>query len=159
MIAVRRALQSIRTSNVKTHCYLQGEGMNTKTYEVLRIMRTRLRQTLLSKVPTDWLQFGKTCMSVEPPLQTGQPVKLQFSDGSSAECDLLVVADGANSKLRNHLIPREKIRYAGVTMLFVSRSQYQTLEKSFANCFWDYLTADMPIGGIYTPRLSHLQMQ
>lgn len=98
----------------------QGEGMNTKTYEVLRIMRTRLRQTLLSKVPAEWIQFGKTCISAEPPLKEGQPVKLQFSDGSDAECDLLVAADGANSKLRNYLLPEEKTRYAGVTMLFVS---------------------------------------
>lgn len=96
----------------------QGEGMNTKTYEVLRIMRTRLRQTLLSKVPAEWIQFGKTCISAEPPLKEGQPVKLQFSDGSDAECDLLVAADGANSKLRNYLLPEEKTRYAGVTMLF-----------------------------------------
>ena len=96
--------------------------MNTKTYEVLRIMRTRLRQTLVSKVPADWIQFGKACISAEPPLKAGQPVKLQLADGSGSECDLLVVADGANSKLRNHLMPTEKIRYAGVTMLFVSPS-------------------------------------
>lgn len=94
--------------------------MNTKTYEVLRIMRTRLRQTLLSKVPSEWVQFGKTCISAESSTQAGEPIKLQFSDGSQSECDLLIVADGANSKLRNHLLPEEKNRYAGVTMLFVN---------------------------------------
>lgn len=49
-------------------------------------------------------------------------MQLSFADGSSAECDLLVVADGANSKLRGSLLPDETNRYAGITMLYVSSS-------------------------------------
>ena len=97
--------------------------MNTKTYEVLRIMRTRLRQALLSRVPPEWIHFGKICVSAEAPTNTGQPVKLRCSDDTESECDLLVVADGANSKLRTSLLPEEKSRYAGITMLFVSLLQ------------------------------------
>jgi len=60
-------------------------------------------------------------MSASRNVQThaGQPVQLSFADGTTSECDLLVVADGANSKLRNALLPQETIRYAGVCMLFV----------------------------------------
>lgn len=86
---------------------------------VLRIMRARLQQTLLGKVPPQDIQFGKICTSAVPASQEGQPVKLTFADGSSAEHDLLVVADGANSKLRAAMLPQEQPNYAGVCMLFV----------------------------------------
>ena len=87
---------------------------------MLRIARSRLRQTLLAKVPSEYVEYGKTCISALPISQTGQPVQLAFSDGTEAECDLLVVADGANSKLRSSLMPHEQPRYAGICMLFVS---------------------------------------
>lgn len=88
-------------------------------FEVLRIMRTRLRQTLLGEVPKEYLHYGKICTSATPAARDGQPVQLSFADGSREECDLLVVADGANSKLRSSLMPSESKRYAGVCMLFV----------------------------------------
>lgn len=99
-------------------------------------MRTRLRQTLLSRVPEDWVHFGRTCISAEPPTNPGEPIKLQFSDGSQSECDVLVVADGTNSKLRKYLMPEEKPGYTGVTMLFVSllTFQYTTLRRRVSAC-------------------------
>ncbi len=66
------------------------------------------------------MEYGKVCVSAEPAAEAGQPVQLTFQDGSTTEADLLVVADGANSKLRRALLPGEVNRYAGVCMLFVS---------------------------------------
>jgi 2-polyprenyl-6-methoxyphenol hydroxylase-like FAD-dependent oxidoreductase len=97
--------------------YLQEKGNEDST--ILRIMRTRLRQTLLSRVQPEYLQYGKICTSAVPAAEAGQPVQLSFADGTKSECDLLVVADGANSKLRTALLPHEFNRYAGICMLFV----------------------------------------
>ena len=82
-------------------------------------MRSRLRQVLLARVPPENVQYGKACVFAVPAAEAGQPVQLAFADGSGAECDLLVVADGTNSKLRAALLPHEANRYAGVCMLFV----------------------------------------
>lgn len=91
-------------------------------FEVIRIMRSRLRQTLLSKVPAEYLHFGKACVSATLATGAGQAVLLTLADGSKEECDLLVVADGASSKLRTALLPDESLNYAGACMLFVSPS-------------------------------------
>lgn len=86
----------------------------------LRIMRMRLRQVLLEKVPPGCLHFGKMCLAAIPGTGFDSTVRLAFADSTEAQCDLLVVADGANSKLRTTLLPNEKNRYTGVCMLAVS---------------------------------------
>lgn len=83
-------------------------------------MRSNLRNTLLNHVPPDQVRYSSNCMSAVPAAQEGQAVQLRFADESSAECDLLVVADGANSRIRTALMPHEQNRYAGLCMLFVS---------------------------------------
>ena len=80
---------------------------------------------MLARVPSEHLHYGKVCLSAVPAAVAGQPVQLAFADGSGAKCDLLVVADGTNSKLRAALLPHETNRYAGVCMLFVSHSLTQ----------------------------------
>ena len=99
--------------------HLQDEG-GKDALEVLRIMRTRLRQAILSKVPSSSLSFGKVCTSATETADSEQPIKLTFADGTTEECDMLVVADGANSKLRDSLLPHEKPSYTGICMLMVS---------------------------------------
>ncbi|KAK9809467.1 hypothetical protein WJX73_000614 [Symbiochloris irregularis] len=89
-----------------------------KTSEIMRIMRSNLRNTLLNHVPPSKVRYSSTCVSAVPSQREGQPVQLRFADDSTAECDLLVVADGANSKLRTALLPHEQNRYAGLCMLF-----------------------------------------
>lgn len=112
----------------------------------LRIMRSHLRRSLLSRVPLEAVQFGKVCMSAEPAASPGQPVQMTFADGSSEECDLLVVADGANSKLRAALLPHEVNRYAGVCMLYVSpHARWMLLrmpvcEQAMSPCSWAQAT-------------------
>ena len=106
-----------------------------KPTNLLRIMRTRLRQTLLAKVPPEYLHYGRLCTSAVPAAEAGQPVQLSFADGSREECDLLVVADGANSKLRTALLPAEGSRYAGACMLFVSvPSSHGDLLQAHVSC-------------------------
>lgn len=114
---------------LKLICQQEDESRATKSVESLRIMRTRLQQTLLSRIPASFLKFGKTCISANPPKSKGKHIELTFQDGSSTKCDILIVADGANSKLRTMLLPNEVNNYAGICMVFVS--SFGTLGKLF----------------------------
>ncbi|KAK9840152.1 hypothetical protein WJX74_004180 [Apatococcus lobatus] len=66
------------------------------TQTTMRIMRAHLQRALLDRVPSDCVHYGKLAQSALPAAQPDGPVQLSFADGSRAECDLLVVADGAN---------------------------------------------------------------
>lgn len=99
---------------------LQDKQGNLMTQDTLRIMRTHVRRALLARIPEEWMHYGKICTSANLGAKSGDPVQLKFADGSTEECDLLVVADGASSKLRAALLPGEVNRYAGLSMMFVS---------------------------------------
>ena len=119
-IVIPQVLHTLRLSQS-----VQDKDGEPVGIDSLRIMRSHLRRTLLSRVPSDLVHFSKVCTSAEPASQPGQPVQMTFADGSTEECDLLVVAEGANSRLRAALLPHEVNRYAGVCMLFVSPSPWQ----------------------------------
>ena len=87
---------------------------------ILRISRSNLRKVLVSHMPSDIVRWGTACTSAVPAANAGGKVQLGFADGSTTECDLLVVADGSSSKLRTSLLPHEPNNYAGVCMLMVS---------------------------------------
>ncbi len=44
-------------------------------------------------------------------------MEVKLNDGSTEECDLLIVADGASSKIRGHLRPNDGLNYAGVVTI------------------------------------------
>jgi 2-polyprenyl-6-methoxyphenol hydroxylase-like FAD-dependent oxidoreductase len=66
------------------------------------VSRTALRQILLEGVE-DAVVFGKTFTAFEP--ADGGHVIARFADGSTAEGDILVGADGASSRVRRELLP------------------------------------------------------
>lgn len=69
------------------------------------IARLALRQVLLEGLE-QVVQFGKTFVSVESRAADG--VSALFEDGSSAEGNLLIGADGASSRVRGHLLPHAR---------------------------------------------------
>ncbi|KAL2196682.1 hypothetical protein P885DRAFT_36866 [Corynascus similis CBS 632.67] len=85
----------------------------------IRIARKHLRQTLLEAV-ADEIQWGKACVSATK-LESGKMlVQVAASNGSqetTVECDLLVVADGASSKIRAALRPDDVLQYAGAVQI------------------------------------------
>lgn len=76
----------------------------------LAIHRHTLHQILKSYLPENILFTNKKALSFS--CKNGQ-VLLHFEDGSTAEGDYLISADGINSNIRLQLLPNSKPRYAG----------------------------------------------
>jgi len=78
-------------------------GMNKPLQEgQYNVSRKLLREVLLSDLE-DRIHFGKTFQRYE--VQPDQKVKVCFDDGTNIETDLLIGADGANSSVRQQLLP------------------------------------------------------
>ncbi|KAL2129834.1 hypothetical protein VTI74DRAFT_7246 [Chaetomium olivicolor] len=86
----------------------------------IRIARKHLRHILLQAV-TDEILWGVACVSAEK-LENGKVLVHVTGEGllpeqSAVECDMLVVADGANSKIRASLRPNDGLVYAGAVQM------------------------------------------
>lgn len=81
-----------------------------------RIARYALRQQLVLGMPQGvQVHWNSACTSASQ-LKNGK-MQVVLSDESMDECDLLVVADGANSKLRNSLRPDDTLNFAGAVII------------------------------------------
>lgn len=78
------------------------------------ISRIALREVLLDGL-ADVVAFGREFERYET-LPDGR-VRAHFADGTSAEADLLVGADGANSRVRGQLLPHARRLDTGVTTI------------------------------------------
>jgi len=76
------------------------------------VSRITLRQVLMAELPG--LHLGKTFMRYET---RGDRVVAQFEDGTSAEGDILVAADGAGSRVRRQLLPDAPLIDTGVVAI------------------------------------------
>ncbi|WOO80007.1 6-methylsalicylic acid decarboxylase atA [Vanrija pseudolonga] len=83
-------------------------------YHDIRARRTVLQAALLSKVPTEVIQLRKRLITTKQ-LPGGQ-VRLNFEDGTSADADLLIGADGIRSAVRDSAFPGHEIRFNGTTI-------------------------------------------
>ena len=89
----------------------------------LRITRTKLRRILLkAMLEFGSIRWGVACTAVSR--NKDNSIKLRLSTGKEDSCDLLVVADGANSKIRASVRPDDNLQFAGpVSIAGVSRFQ------------------------------------
>jgi 2-polyprenyl-6-methoxyphenol hydroxylase-like FAD-dependent oxidoreductase len=76
------------------------------------IHRAELLDALLSELRGDVVRFGRACTSVS---QDGTHATAHFADGSTANADILVGADGIRSVVRASLLGDTPTRYAGYT--------------------------------------------
>jgi 2-polyprenyl-6-methoxyphenol hydroxylase-like FAD-dependent oxidoreductase len=76
------------------------------------IHRAELARLLAEAAPPGTLQLNKRCTRFE---QDDRKVTVHFADGTHAEGDVLVGADGLQSTIRRQLIPDAPLRYSGQT--------------------------------------------
>jgi 6-hydroxynicotinate 3-monooxygenase len=74
------------------------------------IHRGDLQKVLVSAVAPGTLELGKRLSWIG---ESGDAVKISFADGSSTEADLVIGADGINSRIREVLLAPERPRYMG----------------------------------------------
>jgi 2-polyprenyl-6-methoxyphenol hydroxylase-like FAD-dependent oxidoreductase len=69
------------------------------------VSRKLLRKVLVSGIE-DRIHYGKSFLQYE--LLENEKIKVSFEDGSTIETDVLIGADGANSKVRKQLLPHAR---------------------------------------------------
>jgi 2-polyprenyl-6-methoxyphenol hydroxylase-like FAD-dependent oxidoreductase len=82
----------------------------------MRIVRYLLRRALIEALsPHDAIRWATACTgAVQLP---GGQVAVQLSNGQTQACDLVIAADGANSKLRRTLRPEDNLCFAGAVCI------------------------------------------
>jgi 6-hydroxynicotinate 3-monooxygenase len=76
----------------------------------INVHRGDLHAVLESALASGTVAFGKKLAQID---DAGPMLRLQFDDGDRAEADLVIGADGLNSKVREHLLGPEPPRYTG----------------------------------------------
>jgi 2-polyprenyl-6-methoxyphenol hydroxylase-like FAD-dependent oxidoreductase len=76
------------------------------------LLRTELYQLLMDRLPADAFVGGKALTRVD---DDGAHVTAHFEDGTRAEGDLLIGAEGIGSTVRRQLFPHIRPRYSGQT--------------------------------------------
>jgi 6-hydroxynicotinate 3-monooxygenase len=76
----------------------------------ITVHRNDLHAAILEKLHPGTLAFGKRLIDVSSDATLAH---LSFEDGSSAQCDIVIGADGVNSKLREAVAGPSKARFVG----------------------------------------------
>lgn len=82
----------------------------------MRITRNTLRECLIRGVEDDSEMIWEIGCNSAATMKDGK-VEVKLSNGTITECDLLIAADGASSKLRTCLRPSDGLNYAGAVMV------------------------------------------
>jgi 6-hydroxynicotinate 3-monooxygenase len=86
----------------------------------LTVHRGDFHALMTAALPPGILEFNKRLSKVD---DLGDKVQLSFADGSVEEADIVIGADGVNSRLREHLLGVEPPKYTG---LIAHRAVFQT---------------------------------
>ncbi|KKA16259.1 hypothetical protein T310_10161 [Rasamsonia emersonii CBS 393.64] len=81
-----------------------------RRHQTARFHRAHLHQALLKHVPRDIIHLGKKVVRAEV---RDERVVVFFADGTSAEGDVLIGADGIRSKVRQSFAPDHRLRWTG----------------------------------------------
>ncbi|ANG63884.1 6-hydroxynicotinate 3-monooxygenase [Marinobacterium aestuarii] len=76
----------------------------------ITVHRGDLHALQIDSIQEDTVHFGKRLESVD---DSGDDVNLTFSDGTSVRADIVIGADGINSKIREVLLGQEEPTYSG----------------------------------------------
>jgi 2-polyprenyl-6-methoxyphenol hydroxylase-like FAD-dependent oxidoreductase len=94
----RREGQDLRLLDPAGTVLLQEDTPDDAPMDRPEVDRSDLRDLLLDSLPERTIAWGHALSSAEPDEEGGY--RLRFTNGATAECDLLVGADGVNSVVR-----------------------------------------------------------
>ncbi|KPM39404.1 hypothetical protein AK830_g7147 [Neonectria ditissima] len=86
-------------------------NVTTKKHSTTRFHRAHLHQALLENVPGEIIHLGKKIVDVKVSPEEG--ATLQFEDGSTAEADICIGADGIHSNVRKTFVPQHTLHWTG----------------------------------------------
>ncbi|KAF7558508.1 hypothetical protein G7046_g5647 [Stylonectria norvegica] len=86
-------------------------AVENEKHATARFHRAHLHQALLENVPKELVHLGKKTVDVT--LGSEQGVTLHFDDGTIAEADILIGADGIHSNVRQVFVPTHKLQWTG----------------------------------------------
>ncbi|OON40725.1 6-hydroxynicotinate 3-monooxygenase [Izhakiella australiensis] len=97
------------------------------------VHRGDLQAMQMTSLTPGSIHFGKCLSSVE---DSGSDVVLRFQDGSETRADIVIGADGINSKLREHLLGAEAPTYSGwvAHRALIRGEQLRKYNLSFEDC-------------------------
>ncbi|MGY4765362.1 FAD-dependent oxidoreductase [Kribbella sp. CWNU-51] len=114
LAVARREGQDFRLLDHTGTLLLQEDTPDDAPMARPEIDRSDLRDLLLDSLPAGAICWGRSFAGADP--RPGGGYVVRFADGTSAECDLLVGADGANSGVRA-LLTDVRPAYAGTTAI------------------------------------------
>jgi 2-polyprenyl-6-methoxyphenol hydroxylase-like FAD-dependent oxidoreductase len=82
----------------------------------IRVARKALREVLIDAVPPQVKMHWETACIGVAQLNNGK-IRVQLSNGEVDHCDLLIAADGANSKIRACLRPDDMLSFTGAVSI------------------------------------------
>lgn len=82
----------------------------------MRVTRHNIRDCLIQGVPEEVEMNWDTGCTSAAMMKDGR-MEVGLSDGTTTDCDLLIIADGASSKLRSCLRPDDGLDFAGAVMI------------------------------------------
>ena len=121
--------ETLAESNPGTHFTLFNADftplMETKTpastieglsQTAVRIARANLRQILLKHMPSS-VTMHWNCSIISAREEQDGTVTVDLENGKQEQCDLVIAADGSNSKIRNALRPGHEPNFAGAVCI------------------------------------------
>jgi salicylate hydroxylase len=68
------------------------------------VHRAKFLNALVELVPSGWTHFDKRLANIEDKTAEGESLILKFKDGTTAEADAIIGADGIHSHTRDHVL-------------------------------------------------------
>ena len=109
----RPGAEKLRVTDKSATIIFDEHARNNDEISRPEIDRVSLKNILLDSVYPDSIIWNSHLASLSP---QGDSWKLEFKEGHSAFADIVIAADGANSKIRSYITPIKPF-YSGITIV------------------------------------------